>query len=42
MKQMKKLNKKGIVLKKLIITLIVIALIGVWIPTATTLITNDL
>ena len=39
---MKKLNKKGIVLKKLIITLIVIALIGVCIPIATTTINNNL
>lgn len=39
---MKRLNEKGIVLKKLIITLIVIALIGVCIPIATTLINNDL
>ena len=39
---MKKLNKKGIVLKKLIITLIVIALIGVCIPIATTIINNNL
>ena len=38
---MKRLNEKGIVLKKLIITLIVIALIGVCIPIATTLINND-
>ena len=39
---MKKLNKKGIVLKNLIITLIVVALIGVCIPIATTIINNNL